>query len=332
MSAKLRRREFITLFGGAATWPLAARAQQERMRRAGVVVPSQEDDDQEYQARLVAFVQALRDLGWVEGRNVQLDIRRPKPTAADIRKHVTQLVATAPDVIVTTGGTSLQPLLEATRTIPIVFMSVVDPVGAGFVQRLSRPGGNVTGFMQFEYSLSGKWLELLKQIAPSTTHAAVIRDPSTTSGIGQFAVIQSVASSNGVEVIPVDGRDADVVSRAIEVVAGTPNGGLIVTTSAAVNLYRDQIIALAARHRLSAVYPRRAWVERGGLMSYGADVFAASRQAASYVDRIFKGERPADLPVQAPTKYELVVNLKTAKALGIEVPASVLARADEVIE
>jgi putative tryptophan/tyrosine transport system substrate-binding protein len=332
MSAKLRRREFITLFGGAATWPLAARAQQERMWRAGVVVPSQEDDDQEYQARLVAFVQALRDLGWVEGRNVQLDIRRPKPTAADIRKHVTQLVATAPDVIVTTGGTSLQPLLEATRTIPIVFMSVVDPVGAGFVQRLSRPGGNVTGFMQFEYSLSGKWLELLKQIAPSTTHAAVIRDPSTTSGIGQFAVIQSVASSNGVEVIPVDGRDADVVSRAIEVVAGTPNGGLIVTTSAAVNLYRDQIIALAARHRLSAVYPRRAWVERGGLMSYGADVFAASRQAASYVDRIFKGERPADLPVQAPTKYELVVNLKTAKALGIEVPASVLARADEVIE
>jgi putative ABC transport system substrate-binding protein len=302
------------------------------MRRAGVVVPSQEDDDQEYQARLVAFVQALRDLGWVEGRNVQLDIRRPKPTAADIRKHVTQLVATAPDVIVTTGGTSLQPLLEATRTIPIVFMSVVDPVGAGFVQRLSRPGGNVTGFMQFEYSLSGKWLELLKQIAPSTTHAAVIRDPSTTSGIGQFAVIQSVASSNGVEVIPVDGRDADVVSRAIEVVAGTPNGGLIVTTSAAVNLYRDQIIAPAARHRLSAVYPRRAWVERGGLMSYGADVFAASRQAASYVDRILKGEKPADLPVQAPTKYELVINLKTAKALGIEIPTTVLARADEVIE
>jgi putative ABC transport system substrate-binding protein len=328
----MKRREFITLLGATAAWPLAARAQQERMRRAGVVVPSQEDDDQEYQARLVAFVQALRDLGWVEGRNVQLDIRRPKPTAADIRKHVTQLVATAPDVIVTTGGTSLQPLLEATRTIPIVFMSVVDPVGAGFVQRLSRPGGNVTGFMQFEYSLSGKWLELLKQIAPSTTHAAVIRDPSTTSGIGQFAVIQSVASSNGVEVIPVDGRDADVVSRAIEVVAGTPNGGLIVTTSAAVNLYRDQIIAPAARHRLSAVYPRRAWVERGGLMSYGADVFAASRQAASYVDRILKGEKPADLPVQAPTKYELVINLKTAKALGIEIPTTVLARADEVIE
>jgi len=263
---------------------------------------------------------------------VQLDIRRPKPTAADIRKHAAQLVAAAPDVIVTSGGTSLPPLLQATRTIPIVFMSVVDPVGAGFVQRLSRPGGNATGFMQFEYSLSGKWLELLKQTAPSTTHAAVIRDPSTTSGIGQFAVIQSVASSNGVEAIPVDGRDADVVSRAIEVVAGTPNGGLIVTTSAAVNTHRDQIIALAARHRLPAVYPRRAWVERGGLMSYGADVFAASRQAASYVDRILKGERPADLPVQAPTKYELVVNLKTAKTLGLDVPSSVLARADQVIE
>jgi putative tryptophan/tyrosine transport system substrate-binding protein len=332
MTLTIGRRELLAALSGAIlAWPFTARAQQERMRRAGVVLPSQEDDD-EYQARLVAFVQALRDLGWVEGRNVQLDIRRPKPTAADIRKHVAQLVATAPDVILTSGGTSLPPLLQATRTIPIVFMSVVDPVGAGFVQRLSRPGGNATGFMQFEYSLSGKWLELLKQIAPSTTHAAVIRDPSTTSGIGQFAVIQSVASSNGVEVIPVDGRDADVVSRAIEVVAGTPNGGLIVTTSAAVNLHRDQIIALAARHRLSAVYPRRAWVERGGLMSYGADVFAASRQAASYVDRIFKGERPADLPVQAPTKYELVVNLKTAKALGLEIPSFVLARADEVIE
>jgi ABC-type uncharacterized transport system substrate-binding protein len=330
----VKRREFITLLGGAAAaWPLAVRAQQaERVRRAGVVLPSQEDDDQEYQARLAAFVQALRDLGWVEGRNVHLDVRRPKPTAADIRKHVAQLVAAAPDVILTSGGTSLPSLLQATRTIPIVFMSVVDPVGAGFVQRLSRPGGNATGFMQFEYSLSGKWLELLKQIAPSTTHAAVIRDPSTTSGIGQFAVIQSVASSNGVEVIPVDGRDADVISRAIEVVAGTPNGGLIVTTSAAVSTHRDQIIALASRHRLSAVYPRRAWVERGGLMSYGPDIFAASRQAASYVDRILKGERPADLPVQAPTKYELVVNVKTAKALGLDVPPTLLARADEVIE
>jgi putative ABC transport system substrate-binding protein len=330
----VRRREFITLLGGATVWPLAARAQRqaERVRRAGVLLPSQEDDDQEYQARLVAFVQALRDLGWVEGRNVQLDARRPKPTAADIRKHVAELVAAAPDVIITSGGTTLPPLLQATRTIPIVFMSVVDPVGAGFVQRLSRPGGNATGFMQFEYSLSGKWLELIKQIAPSTTHAAVIRDPSTTSGIGQFAVIQSVASSSGVEVIPVDGRDADVISRAIEVVAGAPNGGLIVTTSAAANSHRDQIIALAARHRLSAVYPRRAWVERGGLMSYGPDVFAASRQAASYVDRILKGEKPADLPVQAPTKYELVINLKTAKALGLTVPETLLARADEVIE
>jgi putative ABC transport system substrate-binding protein len=297
-----------------------------------VLLPSQEDADQEYQARLVAFVQALRDLGWVEGRNVQLDVRRPKPTAVDIRKHVAELVAAAPDIILTSGGTTLPSLLQTTRTIPIVFMSVVDPVGAGFVQRLSRPGGNATGFMQFEYSLSGKWLELIKQSSPSTTHAAVIRDPSTTSGIGQFAVIQSVASSIGVEVVPVDGRDADEINRGIEVVAGSPHGGLIVTTSAAANAHRRQIIALAAQHRLSAVYPRRAWVERGGLMSYGTDVFAASRQAAGYVDRILKGEKPADMPVQAPTKYELVVNMKTAKALGIEVPGTILARADEVIE
>jgi putative ABC transport system substrate-binding protein len=333
MASHIGRRKFLATLSGAVAWPLAARAQQaERVRRVGVVLPSEEGDDQEPQGRLVGFVQALRDLGWVEGRNVQLDVRRPKPTAADIRKHVAELVAAPPDVILTSGGTSLTPLLQATRTIPIVFMSVVDPVGAGFVQRLSRPGGNATGFMQFEYSLSGKWLELIKQIAPSTTHAAVIRDPSITSGIGQFAVIQSVASSSGVEVIPVDGRDADVISRAIEVVAGTPNGGLIVTTSAAVNAHRDQIIALAARHRLSAVYPRRVWVERGGLVSYGPDVLAASRQAASYVDRILKGEKPADLPVQAPNKYELVINLKTAKALGLEVPSSVLARADEVIE
>ena len=226
-----------------------------------MLLPSQEDVDQEYQARLVAFVRALRDLGWVEGRNVQLDVRRPKPTAADIRKHVAELVAAAPDVILTSGGTTLPPLLQTTRTIPIVFASVIDPVGAGFVQRLSRPGGNATGFMQFEYSLSGKWLELIKQSIPSTTHAAVIRDPSTTSGIGQFAVIQSVASSIGVEVVPVDGRDADEISRAIEVVAGAPNGGLIVTASAAANAHRDQIIALAARHRLFAVYPRRSWVE-----------------------------------------------------------------------
>jgi putative ABC transport system substrate-binding protein len=325
------RREFITLLGGAGVaWPLAARAQQrERMRRIGVLMNLPAD---EMEGRLVAFVQALRDLGWVEGRNVQLDVRRQQPTAPDIRKDVAELVAAAPDVILTSGGTILPSLLQTTRAIPIVFTSVVDPVGAGFVQRLSRPGGNATGFMQFEYSLSGKWLELIKQSAPSTTHAAVIRDPSTTSGIGQFAVIQSVASSVGVEVVPVDGRDADEISRAIEVVAGAPNGGLIVTTSAAANAHRNQIIALAARHRLSAVYPRRVWVEHGGLMSYGPDVIAASRQAAGYVDRILKGEKPADLPVQAPTKYELVINLKTAKALGIEMPASVLARADEVIE
>jgi putative ABC transport system substrate-binding protein len=327
------RREFITLFGAATIWAFVARAQQgERVRRVGVLIPTDEDADQDYEARLAAFVQALRDLGWVEGRNMQLDARRPKPTAADIRKHVVELVAAAPDVILTSGGTTLPPLLQTTRTIPIVFSSVVDPVGAGFVQRLSRPGGNATGFMQFEYSLSGKWLELIKESAPSTTHATVIRDPSTTSGIGQFAVIESVASSIGVEVVPVDGRDADEISRAIEVAASVPNGSLIVTTSAAANAHREQIIALAARHRMAAVYPRRSWVERGGLMSYGADVIAASRRAAGYVDRILKGEKPADLPVEAPTKYELVINLKTAKALGLTVPPSLLARADEVIE
>jgi putative tryptophan/tyrosine transport system substrate-binding protein len=326
----MNRRAVITLIGGAAVaWPLPARAQQSgRMRRIGVLMSRAAD---EMEGRLVALVQALRDLGWVEGRNVQLDVRRTQ-TAADIRKQVADLVAAAPDVIVTSGGSILPSLLQTTRTIPIVFTSVIDPVGAGFVQRLSRPGGNATGFMQFEYSLSGKWLELIKQSAPSTTHAAVIRDPSTTSGIGQFAVIESVASSVGVEVVPVDGRDADEISRAIEVVAGAPNRGLIVTTSAAANAHRNQIIVLAARHRLSTVYPRRAWVEHGGLMSYGPDVIAGSRQAAGYVDRILKGEKPADLPVQAPNKYELVINLKTARALGIDVPPTLLARADEVIE
>jgi putative tryptophan/tyrosine transport system substrate-binding protein len=326
----IARRKLLAAFGGAAGWPLAARAQQpERRRRIGVLISRAGD---EMEGRLVAFVQALRDLGWAEGRNVQFDIRLLQPTAAEIRKDVAELVAAAPDVILTSGGTILPSLLQTTRTIPIVFASAVDPVGAGFVQRLSRPGGNATGFMQFEYSLSGKWLELLKQSAPSTTHAAVVRDPSTTAGIGQFAVIQSVASSVGVEVVPVDGRDADEITRAIEVVAGAPNCGLIVTTSAAANAHRNQIIGLAARHRLSAVYPRRAWVEHGGLMSYGPDVIAASRQAAGYVDRILKGEKPADLPVQAPNKYELVINLKTARALGLDVPPALLARADEVIE
>ena len=329
----MKRRDFIALIGGAAAaWPLAARGQQgERMRRVGVVLPGREEDDQEYQARLGALVQALHDLGWIERRNMQFDIRRPKPMAADIRKHIAELLAVTPDIIVTGGGTALSQLLQATRLVPIVFMSVVDPVGAGFVQSRSRPGGNTTGFMQFEYSLSGKWLELLKQITPSTEHAAVIRDPSTNSGIGQFAVIQSVASSIGVEVVPVDGRDAGEIERAIEVFARTPNGGLVVTTSAAVNASRCDF-----RWRRDIDCPlctnRRTFVDRGGLISYGPDVIVASRLAAGYVDRILKGEKPADLPVQAPTKYELVINLKTAKALGLDVPPTLLARADEVIE
>jgi putative ABC transport system substrate-binding protein len=274
----------------------------------------------------------LHELGWIDGRNLRLDIHQPRAAAADIRKHITSLVAAAPDVIVTTGSTSLAPLLQATRTVPIVFTSVVDPVGGGFVESLARPGGNVTGFMQFEYNLSGKWLELLKQITPDTTRAAVIRDPSTTAGIGQFAVIQSVASLLGVEVIPVNGRDAGDIERSVGLFARSRNGGLVVTSSVAVNAHRDLIINLAARHRLPAVYPRRFFTNRGGLMSYGPDVIAASRLAAGYVDRILKGEKPSDLPVQAPTKYELVINLKTARALGLEVPPMLLARTDEVIE
>ena len=330
----MRRREFISLLGGAAAAaPLTARTQQaERMRRIGVLLPSQKDADQEYQARLAAFVQALRDLGWVESRNVQLDVRRPKPTAADIRKHVAELVAAAPDVILTSGGTTLPSLLQTTRIIPIVFMSVVDPVGAGFVQRLSRPGGNATGFMQFEYSLSGKWLELIKQSAPGTTHAAVIRDPSTTSGIGQFAVIQAMAPTHAVELTPIDAVDpAESQARRIAAFATSPNGGLIVTVGGTAN-YRDVVIAAAAKNRLPAIYPRRYFAADGGLISYGPDTIEQYRRAAGYVDRILKGEKPSDLPVQAPTKYELVINLKTAKAVGLEVPPTLLARADEVIE
>src|SRR5262245_41287887 len=334
MASYIGRRKFLVTLGGAtAAWPLAARAQHgERVRRIGVLFPVSAEDDQEYNARLAAFVQALRDLGWFEGRGLQLDIRRSKPATADLRKHIAELLAAAPDVILTSGGTATAPLLQATRRLPIVFTSVVDPVGAGFVKRRSRPGGNATGLMQFEYSLSGKWVELLKQIAPGMMHAAVIRDPSITSGIGQFAVIQSVASTVGVEVVPIDGRDAGEIERGVDDVTRTPNGGLIVTTSAAVNARRDLIISLAARHRLPIIYPRRIYVDRGGLLSYGPDVIMASRQAAGYVDRILKGEKPADLPVQAPTKYELVINLKAARALGLDVPPTLLTRADEVIE
>jgi ABC-type uncharacterized transport system substrate-binding protein len=330
----MRRRAFITLLGGAAAaWPLAARAQQpERMRRIGVLLGGAGADDPDRQANIAAFLQVLQQLGWTDGRNVKIEYRSPAGDASNTRKYAAELAALAPDVILSSGTAGTGPLLQATRTVPIVFVNVADPVGAGFVDSLSRPGGNTTGFMQFEYSLSGKWLELLKQIAPGVTRAAVLRDPAITSGIGQFAVIQSVAPSVGVEASAINVRDAGEIERAVAAFARSSNGGMIVTASALSVLHRELIIALAARHKLPAVYYRRYFVTSGGLLSYGSDLNDQYRRAAGYVDRILKGEKPADLPVQAPTKYELVINLKTAKALGLEVPPTVLARADEVIE
>jgi putative ABC transport system substrate-binding protein len=329
----MRRRDFITLIGStAAAWPHAARAQQgERMRRIGVFFPGAADDP-EYQARNAAFLQGLGELGWTVGRNVRIDTRWGAGDPANIPKLAVELAALAPDVILAAGGAVTGPLLEATRTVPIVFTIVPDPVGAGFVDSLSRPGGNATGFINFEYSISAKWLELLKQIAPRVTRVSVLRDPAIPQGIGQFGAVQSAAPSLGVEVSPVNVRDAGEIERAIAAFAGSSNGGLIVTGSALAVVHRDLIITLAARHKLSAVYFQRFFVNAGGLISYGPDYFDQFRRAAGYVDRILKGEKPANLPVQAPTKYELVINLKTAKALGLGVPTSVLVRADEVIE
>jgi ABC-type uncharacterized transport system substrate-binding protein len=328
----MKRREFIALLGGAAAWPLAARAQQgERMRRIGVLMPSAADDA-EYQARLTAFLQGLAQLGWLDGRNVRIDTRWAVADADRIRKYAAELVALAPDVILAPGSATTGPLMQATRTIPIVFATIPDPVGAGFVESLARPGGNATGFIAFEYGLSAKWLELLKQIAPSVTRAAILRDSAVASGIGQFGAIQSVAPSVGVEVNPINVRDAAEIERAVAAFARASNGGLIVTGSALTAIHRALIVRLAAQYRLPAVYPGRYWVTAGGLISYGPDRVDQYRLAAGYVDRILKGEKPADLPVQAPTKYELVINLKTAKTLGLDVPTSLLARADEVIE
>jgi putative tryptophan/tyrosine transport system substrate-binding protein len=328
----MRRRDFITLLGSAAaSWPLAARAQQgERMRRVGVLM-SRAADDPEGQARIDAFRQGLQELGWIEGRNVQVDTRWPAFGFEEYRKYATELVAVAPDVILAAATPSVLALQQVSRTVPIVFTIVVDPVGSGIVASLARPGGNVTGFMQFEYTLSGKWLELLKQIAPSVTRVAVIRDFVNPAGIGQFAVIQAVAPTLGVDVIPVDARDAAEIEREVGAFARSVNGGLIVTGGRAA-AHRDRIIALAIRHRLPAVYPERFYVAAGGLVSYGSNLVDHYRRAAGYVDRILKGEKPADLPVQAPTKYGVTLNLKAAKALGLDVPATVLARADEVIE
>ncbi len=291
-----------------------------------------DEDDADAQARVVAFQQAMQQLGWTDGRNMQIDIRRGGGDAERIRKYAVELAALAPEVIVTAGASTVTPLLHATRTVPIVFTTIVDPVGAGFVESLARPGGNATGFMQFEYSLSGKWLELLKQIAPSVRRVAVIRDPAISAGPGQFAAIQAVAPSLGVEVSPVNVRDAAEIERAVAAFARSDGGGLVVTASALAVTHRELIITLAARHKLPAVYNRRGFVTDGGLIAYGPDTIDLWQRAAAYVDRIFKGENPADLPVQAPTKYELVINLKTAKAMGLTVPPSLLARADEVIE
>ena len=327
------RREFIALIGGVVVaWPSAAPGQQaERMRRVAVIMGTVRDDPQT-KPRIAAFLHRLQELGWTDGRNVQIEYRWGAGSSDDMHKHAAELVALAPDAILASGTSSLTRMLQATRTVPIVFALVVDPVGAGFVESLSRPGGNATGFMQFEYGLSGKWLELLKQIAPGVTRAAVIRDPAITSGIGQFAVIQSVAPSVGIEVSPINVRDAAAIERAVAAFAGTSNGGLIITASALSVVHRELIITLAARHKLPAVYYRRGFVDDGGLISYGPDLDEEFKRAAGYVDRILKGEKPGDLPVQAPTKYELVINLKTAKALGIAIPPTLLGRADGVIE
>lgn len=333
LGATMQRREFITLFGGAAaTWPLATRAQQtERMRRIGVLM-SLAADDRQGQARLAAFVQSLREAGWTEGRNLQIDTRWAAGNANNARKYATELVALAPDVILASGGTVVGPLLEATRIVPIVFTQTSDPVGAGFVASLARPGGNVTGFTNFEFGMAAKWLELLKEIAPHVTRAAVLRDSAIAQGAGQFGAIQSVAPSLGLEVSPVNVRNADVIEDAIATFARSSNGGLIVTGSGLAIVHRQLIVTLAARYKLPAVYPLRFFVTAGGLISYGADAIEPHRRAAGYVDRLLKGEKPADLPVQTPTKYELVINLKAAKALGLTVPPSLLATANEVIE
>jgi len=328
----MRRREFITLLGGAAVaWPLKAHAQQpERMRRIGVLAPTA-PDDAEAQTRFAALRQGLQRFGWIEGRNLQIDARWGAGDAGAIGSAATELAALAPDVIVASGSAAAA-ILQATRTVPIVFVSVPDPVGSGFVESLAQPGGNATGCIMFEYGLSAKWLELLKEIAPSVTRAAVLRDPAIVAGIGQFAVIQSAAPSVGVDVSAINMRDGAEIERAVTAFARRPNGGLILTASALAAIHRDLVVSLAARYKLPAVYITRYFVAGGGLVSYGPDFVDQYRRAAEYVDRILKGEKPADLPVQAPTKYELVINLKTAKALGLEIPPTLLARADEVIE
>jgi putative tryptophan/tyrosine transport system substrate-binding protein len=328
----MRRREFITLVGGMASLSLTARAQQnERKRRVGVLMGLAADDTQA-QDRIAAFEQGLQQLGWIDGRNLQIDYRRGAGDTDPTRRYAAELVALEPDVILASGGSVVGALMQATRTVPIVFTQTPDPVAAGFVASLARPGGNATGFTTSEYGISAKWLELLKEIAPGVTRAAVLRDPTIAAGLGQLASIQSAAPSFGVELSPIDVRDDDAIERGITVFARGSNGGLIVTSSSSAAVHREIIIALAAKYRLPAVYSYRYFATSGGLISYGPDPIDQYRRAAGYVDRILRGEKTADLPVQAPTKYELAINLKTANALGIIVPPTLLARADEVIE
>ena len=332
MASYIRRRKFLATLGGAvAAWPLAARAQQpDRVRRIGVLITLAADDP-EGQARVAAFRQGLQQLGWTGGHDVQIETRWATSNI-EARKHAAELIALAPDLILATGSPTVAALQQATRSVPIVFVNVADPVGAGFVDGLARPGGNITGFALYEYSMSGKFLELLKEIAPRVTRVAVLRDPAIAAGSGQLGVIQALAPSFGVELTPIGVREPGEIERGISAIAHGPNGGVIVTGSPLAVIHRELIIALAARHRLPAVYFYRFFVREGGLISYGPDSIDPYRRAAGYVDRILKGEKPADLPVQAPTKYELAINLKTARTLGLDVPATLLARADEVID
>jgi putative tryptophan/tyrosine transport system substrate-binding protein len=328
----MRRRDFIALLAGAVAWPFAARAQQgEPMRRIGVFMNYAEDDPQS-QARIAAFRQGLQELGWTAGRNVHIDYRWGVGDADRNRQNAAELVALAPDVLVASGSAVTAALQQATRTVPIVFANVFDPVGAGFVTSMARPGGNATGFTPFEYGMSGKWLELLKQIAPGVRRVAVLRNPIVASRSGQLGAIEALAPSFRVELSALAVRDADEIERAITAFARVPNGGLIIVGAPSLAIYRDPIVALAAQHRLPAVYPYRLYVAGGGLISYGPDLVVPFRRAAGYVDRILKGEKPADLPVQAPAKYELAINLKTAKALGLTIPESLQLRADEAIK
>ncbi len=329
----MRRREFIAMLGGtAASWPLMARAQQrEQMRRVGVLLPAAADD-MHYQTRLGAFLQGLAQSGWNIGQNVRIDTRWATASADAVRRSATELIALAPEVILAPGASTVGPLLQVTRMVPIVFAGVADPVGAGFVDSLTRPGGNVTGFMAFEYGISGKWLEFLKQIVPSLTRVAVLRDAGTPTGIAQFGIVQAMAPTLSVEIISINLRDAVEIEHAIATFASSPNRGMIIAASGLAYIHRDLIIKVAAERQLPAIYFERAFVDAGGLVSYGPDLIDQFRRAAGYVDRILRGEKPADLPVQAPTKFELVINLKTAKALNLTIPQSLLATADEVIE